>query len=354
MMEKRAIWWERLQKFIKIYGQRPFQIQRIKRDITHLWGPQTIEYGPDELIVLCLVRDAELYVHSFMQHYLALGIKHIVLLDNGSTDATLDLVRQYPQVTVLQTRLPFKQYKMSMRHYLIRRFGGRQRWVLYVDIDELFDYPYSDVVDLRALLRYLNKESYTSVVAYMLDMFSDKSLNEITSHIDDDLKTCYRFYDISDIVRMDYYFPRNQLPTSAIKAYFGGIRRTLFAPDDIRFVLIKHPLFFLDGKVKPLFLDEHYVRGAHIADVTAVLFHYKFLADFAARTVRAVQEENYHTHSEDYKKYLRILKQNPDLTIKQPTSCEFHEVAELVENQFLYTSENYVHWAATQINHSDS
>ncbi|MCA9935153.1 MAG: glycosyltransferase family 2 protein [Ardenticatenaceae bacterium] len=345
-----GIWrksWDRLQKAWAIYVLRPLQIFTVSRVVEHVSGPLDVPYAADELIVLCLARDGELYVNSFIQHYARLGVKHIFLLDNGSIDRTVELAHQYPGVTILRARLPFRRYKMAMRHYLVRRFAQPQRWALYVDIDELLDYPFSQQVSLGAWLGYLRERGYTAVIAYMLDMFSDKPLTEVVSDVDDDLMALYRCYDISDVVRMDYYFPRNHLPTDALKAYFGGIRRTLFAPDEIRFVLTKHPLFFLDGKLKPLFVDEHFVRDARIADVTAVLFHYKFLGDFAARTVRAVQEENYHTHSEDYKKYLQVINQSPDMRIKRETSREFQELNELIGNQFLYVSSAYEEWAST-------
>ncbi len=338
--------WGRLLKAWAIYGQRPLQIRQISRAIEHVHGPTTIPYDADELVVVCLVRDGELYVNSFMQHYIQLGVKHIVLLDNGSVDQTVSLARQYGNVTILQCHLPFKQYKMALRHYLIRRFGQQGRWLLYVDIDELFDYPHSDVVSLPRFLGYLRQGGYTAVIAYMLDMFAEEPLTAVTSHVDDDLKARYRYYDISDVVRMDYHFPRNQLPTPEIKTYLGGIRRTLFDPHtDIRFILIKHPLFLLDGRLKPLFVDEHFVRDARIADVTAVLFHYKFLADFAVRTARAVREENYHTGSQDYKKYQEVLAQQPDLQIKRHTSSRFEWVGELVDNGFLYVSAAYARFA---------
>src|SRR3712207_1634759 len=43
--------------------------------------------------------------------------------------------------------------------YLVDRFG-EGRWTLYVDIDEFFDYPYSDVVGLDSLLA--RSEEHTS------------------------------------------------------------------------------------------------------------------------------------------------------------------------------------------------
>jgi hypothetical protein len=68
---------------------------------------------------------------------------------------------------VIQPKLPFNKYHLAMKQYLIARFGSG-RWSLYVDQDELFDYPYSNIVGLSALLRYLNEKRYTTAVAQML------------------------------------------------------------------------------------------------------------------------------------------------------------------------------------------
>lgn len=341
--------WGRLLKVWAIYVVRPLQIRQIARTIEHIHGQANIPYGPDELMVICLVRDGELYVNSFIKHYAQMGVKHVVLLDNGSTDRTIALAKKYANVTILRSPLPFKRYKMALRHYLIRYFGQQDRWLLYVDIDELFDYPYSDIVKLPQFLGYLRQGRYTAVVAYMLDMFSEQPLTAIKSHVEDDLKAIYRLYDIADIVRMDYYFPRNELPTNEIKAYFGGIRRTLFDPQAITgLVLTKHPLFLLDGHLNPLFVHEHSVQNARIADVTAVLFHYKFLGDFKARTTRAVEEESYYNKSSEYKKYLKVIKHNPNVQFIQPTNRRLKSTQELLQNRFLFASPTYTAWAKAQ------
>jgi len=135
----------------------------VHHNVEHLHGPEEVTYEPDELIVLCLLRDGRPYVRSFVEHYASMGVKHMVFLDNGSTDGTVEALKKYDNVTVLRSRLPFRNYQLYMRRYLIRRFG-KDRWSLTVDIDELFDYPYSDVVSLSSLLRYLNNGGYTAVV----------------------------------------------------------------------------------------------------------------------------------------------------------------------------------------------
>jgi hypothetical protein len=342
--------WLRIQKFFIIFIAQPIRILIIRFNIEHIYGPQKIDYSVNELIALCLVRDGELYIKSFIEHYLSLGVKHIIFLDNNSTDNTVSIAKSYSNVTVFQTTLPFKRNKLAMRLYLTNRFG-KGRWSIMADIDELFDYPFSDTFNLSSLLQYLNERSYTAVVAHMLDMFQDDTLSSRESQSDDSLKDLYTYYDISDIFKMDFFYPRNLISNDKIKVYFGGIRKTLFMHDSTDVmsydILTKHPLIFLDRKIRPLFYDGHGVRNAKIADFSCVLFHYKFLSDFHARTIRIVQEESYGHNSGQYKKYLKALNQNPNLQIKQETSQKLNNVNELVNNRFLVVSDNYLQWVQT-------
>lgn len=296
----------------------------------------------DELIVVCLVRNGELYMKSFSEHYFSLGVKHIIFLDNNSTDETVSLARDYENVTVLRTKLPFKKYEHLMRQYLIARFA-RGRWCLYADIDELFDYPFSDVVSLSSLIKYLSTKSYTAVVTQVLDMFSDKPVLSRKSTIGDSLKDLYRFYDISDIRKKDYRIAQNIVSNSEIKIYFGGIRKTLFGVNDI--MLTNHRMLFIDDEIIPMPDSSHSLLNARIADFSCVLLHYKFLSNFYEYTADAVRGEYHYNGSAEYKQYFKILKKNPNLHIKQETSRELKSVNELINNGFLVVSEDYVNWA---------
>ena len=344
-MSQFAVIKERLRKAWAVYVKRPYQLRQIARATTHLHGPLTVAYGPDELIVLCLLQDGELYLSTFVRHYNQLGVKHIFLLDNGSTDQTIALARRHANVTVLRCELPFRDYKMSLRHYLIRRFARPQRWALYVDVDELFDYPYSAQMPLPDLLGYLRAKGYTAVLTHMLDLFPDAPLNQITSGVDDYLPDLHRYYDLSGLTKVDYYFPRNQLARPEMKLYHGGVRQDRFAPENLGILLSKHPLFFLDGRVKPLHVSEHSLRHGVVADFTAVLYHFKFLADFAQRAERAVQERKYYNQSEEYQKYLQAIAKNPALNLRRPTARLLQRVEELVENGLLIVSPDYISWA---------
>src|SRR5918998_5634749 len=316
--------------------------------VEHLHGPEEIEYGEEELVVVCLVRDGRPYIRSFVEHYTTMGLKHLVFLDNGSTDGTVEALKKYQNVTVLRTGLPYKRYQWTMQQYLIERFGWG-RWSLYVDIDELFDYPYSDVVSLGSLLKYLNDNSYTAVVAQMLDMFPEEPLSDVPSdeeEEDEPLKERHRFYDISNIRRQNYgedpfvSGTGNVLANEEIEVYRNGIQHSVLGnfPQ-----LTKHPLIFLNDEVKPL-VSSHSIGDARVADITCALFHYKFTNHLYELVREAVRQENYMRDSRKQKKWHEVLQKNPKLLVKRETSREIRSVNDLVENGFLVVSEGYMSW----------
>jgi len=354
-------------------------------NVEHVHGPEEVAYDTDELVVVCLVRDGRAYVRSFVEHHLSLGVKHLFFLDNGSTDGTVEALKTYDNVTVLRTTLPYQRYEMPIKQYLMERFG-RGRWSLFVDIDELFDYPYSDVVGLDSLLRYLNERSYTAVVTQMLEMFPQEHLSDAASEDDEPLKERYRFYDISNVrkweyvtnltgmrdhwayrrgfhdisrshaqdhrlvtnnVRRDHWVWRmicgtgNVLPEEEIEVYTDGIQNTVFGNNP---PLTKHSLVFIDEQIKPSAFSPHDISEARIANIMCVLFHYKFLKNHLYKYVRQVVRDDWfwHGYASKYKEWMRVLEKNPELLVKGEGARELRSVNELVENLFLVVSEEYM------------
>ncbi len=310
----------------------------IKLSIKHIHGPLKIEYEKDELIVTCLVRNGEIYIASFIQYHLMLGVKHIVFLDNGSTDRTVKIAQTYKNVTILQSLCPYSKYETSMKKYLVNRFS-KNRWNLFVDIDEFFDYPFSNLLNMKDFLNYLNRNSYTAVVSQMLDMFSDKSLSDLEDPISDDIKGRYSYYDISQISPSKYGY--GHLENEKIKMHYGGIRKILFGTDN---GLTKAALVFVDKK-NNLFADWHHVTNAKLADFTCVLLHYPFTSSFYNKVMDAIETNRYAlSASHEYAKYWDRIRTNQDFTIKRATSSKLNGLPELIDKGFLVVSDRYIQW----------
>jgi hypothetical protein len=210
-------------------------------------------------------------------------------------------------------------------------------------MDELFDYPYSDVVSLSSLLRYLNERSYTAVVAQMLDMFPEEPLSGRASNLPNEpLKERHRFYDISNVQRKGIREHRparnNTYESDDIETFYSGLRNNLFGTKKF---LTRFALMFSDGRVKPFAGSGHWVDEARVADLTCVLFHYKFL-DGYLRKKAAEGLEQQHWNASHYRKYLKALDSDLSLQLKQESARELRSVNDLVENQFLVVSEEYM------------
>jgi hypothetical protein len=262
----------------------------------------------------------------------------------------VSVASEYDNVTILRTKLPFgagvegTTGETLMRRYLIERFG-RNRWSLCVDIDELFDYPYSDIIRLDSLLGYLNSKSYTAVTAQMLDMFPEKLSVNSTQEIGSELKKEYRFYDVSEIDRSK---PKKDKRSNIIEsdeiaiAVKGGIRDNVFGYKPL---LTKYPLLLSDGTVEHM--SVHSIRNARVADLTCVLFHYKFYA-FALQDYwyKAIEHKRGMGPfmKRRYEQYMEVLEKNPELQLKLDSSREIASVNDLLENGFLVSSEDYISW----------
>ena len=332
---KDAVWW--LQQDKHELMLRIFYELMLRINARHLYGPKKIDYGKNEVIVVCLVKDGEEYIKSFIEHYFYLGFKHIVFMDNDSTDKTVSIAKNYKNVTILQTNLPYKIYKFKIKEYLVKHFS-KNRWCLCADIDEFFDYPFSDVLDLNCFISYLNNKQYTCVVAQMLDMFSNKSLCSLKGK--SDLKNYYNYFDISNVIKEDYPSNlNNYISNQDIKFYHGGIRKKLF---NLNVWLTKHPLIFFDNKIKPFVNSSNILTKARIADVTCVFFHYLFTKRFYDKVFRVVKEESYIKNSYEYKKIYKVLKNKPDMVIKQKTSKKFENINKLIDHGFLVVSDDYI------------
>jgi hypothetical protein len=312
-------------------------------DMKHLHGPEEISLREDELVVVCLVRDGRPWLESFMEHYASLGARHIVFLDNGSKDDTVAVAAGYDNVTILRSTLPFNRYELLFRQYLIQRFS-QGRWSLCVDIDELFDYPYSDIIGLRSLLGYLNGKSYTAVTAQMLDMFPKGPLAGQVSGPEESFRERHNRYDLSGLKRKDitrHSGRNNVFDSTDIECLAGGIRERVF---DVMPRLTKFPLVFWDGEIRPVEGSPHHIDNARIADFSCVLLHYKYVGRFHEMAAQAVREENHWNDSAQYKQYLKVLDENPGLTLTQDTSNEIGGVDDLLEERFLVVSGDYVDW----------
>lgn len=306
--------------------------------VRHVAGPRRVRVGPEDLAVVCLVRDGGAYLDEFLAHYRALGAAHVVFLDNGSEDGTVERAAREPGVTVLATGVPYDRIKVIAKRYLVGRFGGAG-WVLCADIDELFEYPRRSSVPLPRFLRYLDARGFSAVRAHLLDLFPAGPLGSDGAS----WRTEHRFYDLAEVERAPYppvRSARNDLAEAEPFVLHGGAR----AAFGIRPLLTKHPL--LRPSAGARWEHSHYVTGARVADVSAVLLHYKFVSGFARYAERIAREGRFYDGSAEYRAYLDALERDPALSLHASGARELRRADQLLDEGFLAVSERYEAWAA--------
>lgn len=331
---RRPVW-----KLANRLQERIVWLDRAIGRMRHRHGPAKPAVGRDELVTLCIGRDVETWIGEFIEHHLRLGAAHVVLLDNASQDDTVAIASRFDRVTVFSSDLPFGHLEAGMRRWLTRTFAW-ERWSLYCDADELWDYPGSDRLPLRGFLQYLEQGGYKTVAGQMLDLVSDRPFDELPTGADVSLRRSYRWYDLADLVptRDVYWIRDGQLASPDIVCHFGGIRKRFFGDDCL--LLTKHPLVFADASVGLYTYDGHFMTGAPVADVSTALLHYKYVPNLPERARKSVDWVN----PDLYRGLSMVLAENPKLCMRTPTSRELRDVDQLVDEGFLVASDAYRAW----------
>ena len=313
--------------------------------IVHLSGPADIEAAPGEVFVVCMVRNGMTWLPTWLSHYRSLGADHLVILDNGSTDGTVELASQGDDTTVFRCELSYGDYFVAFARWLHRRFAG-EGWILLADIDELLNYPYDDRLPLPELAAYLDSRDYSAMVVQNLEMISAAPLRTLEAPADGDLRGTYDMYEISDVERIEnkYWRWMNRGVTPAHLSHTGGVRTTFF--DWRGSMLTKLALCKPSAGVSVYPYDNHFVTRAHVADVTGVFRHFKYIHSFVEQVRIEAEREEHYNDARMFKSYARKLAEEPDLALTTETSERWEGAEKLLESGYVLASDEYREWVA--------
>lgn len=268
--------------------------RRVTRATQVLHGPPRVTLPDDGVAAVVLVRDAAYFLPAMLAHHFARGIDHIVVIDNGSTDATVAIAAGFDRVTVVRNTLPVAQYESRLRAQIAARVlrGG---WVLFVDADEMAEVPLAPpAAAFAALARYCNAAGYTAVMAQMLDLVSPAPYGDTAVlGYPAAVAECDR-YTLEGIAAFAYRDPlgaefqpllaANTAPPPEVRWLVGGLRRRAFGEACL---LTKHS-FVRNLPGLTLMSHPHCATGVRVADVTFLLRHYKFAGPWQARDAATV------------------------------------------------------------------
>ncbi|WP_424972614.1 glycosyltransferase family 2 protein [Dinoroseobacter sp. S76] len=291
------------------------------------------------LCFACLRNEAERLPY-WLSHYRALGVSHFLVVDNGSTDGSLDLLSAAPDVSVWRTSTSYKaaRFGMDWLTTLLRRHG-RDRWCLTVDLDELLVYPDHEHRPLPDLVAELDRQGRRAFGALMVELYPKGPLGAQSYSPGQDPTQILSWFDAT---------PYRTTPQPHLKAtlYQGGVRERLFfgseprrAPTLNKIPLVKwhwrwaymnstHSL--LPPSLNAVFSTPESPR------LSGALLHTKFLPSVVARSAEEKARQEHFGESALFDAYYDGLIADPDLWC--PESCAYEGPAQLEALGFMSRS----------------
>jgi hypothetical protein len=248
--------------------------------------------GMNEIVLICIVKNAEQYLRSLLLHYRGLGVSRFAFVDDRSIDQSRTLLLEQDDVDLYESDVDFRGSAGGLlwRDKLVDIYG-RNRWYVSIDADEYLVFPGSEDRSLQEFIKDLERHGLKRSLAVMLDMYPDGPLGNVDPAASpESLPTV-----ISPLHDRTGYRLANEKFCTAIR---GGPRHRLFGVD---MRLSKFPVIFADAQTS-------FASGSHhgplpiwrnFSSVHAVLLHFKFPAG-AVEAFRAIAESGTHFGGSEY------------------------------------------------------
>lgn len=142
-----------------------------RRNLTNI-ADRSAGLPANAIFAFVTLRNERIRLPYFLRYYRDLGINHFFMVDNGSTDGSLEYLKDQPDVSLWRTEASYKKSRFGMDwiSHLLRRYG-HGHWCLTVDPDEFFVYPFCETRPIRALTDWLDTTQIRTFSAMLLDMY---------------------------------------------------------------------------------------------------------------------------------------------------------------------------------------
>ncbi|MEM6309796.1 MAG: glycosyltransferase family 2 protein [Pseudomonadota bacterium] len=281
---------------------------------------RTDKIKPSDILLCCTQRNEKIRLPYFLKYYRQMGVNHFLFVDNASEDGSVEYLADQPDVSVWHTRSSYKdsRFGVDWQNYLLIKYG-HGHWVLTVDPDEFFVYPFCDTRPLRGLTDWLDASSIKSFGSMLLDMYPKGRIDAQPYSEGQDPLEIARWFDSGN-----YTISRN--PQYWNLWIQGGPRaRTFFADDPYQApALNKVPLVKWDKRYVYVSSTHSLLpRGLNLVydewggeKASGVLLHAKFLDTFGAKAQEELSRSEHYNASTEYKAYASKLAEDPQLWCK--------------------------------------
>jgi hypothetical protein len=274
----------------------------------------------DDVLLVSTMRNEQIRLPYFLEYYRKLGVNHFLFVDNGSDDDTTQYLSGMGDVSLWQTHASYRRshFGVDWMNYLKRKYA-HGHWVLVVDPDEFFIYPFCDTRPIQALTDWLDNSAIRSFSAMLIDTYPKGRLGDVPYQAGQNPLEIANWFDSGN-----YTISKN-LMYGNLWIQGGPRARVFFADEPKRApALNKTPLVKWDRRyayvssthsLLPRGLNQVYeTDGGEKA--SGALLHTKFLDTLGAKAAEELARSEHYANSREYKAYAEGLEQQPELWCK--------------------------------------
>ncbi len=282
-----------------------------KRQSLKVSADRTDQIGPDDILLFATLRNERTRLPYFLDYYRRLGVGHFLIVDNGSTDGSDDIVQDQKDCSLWRTDGSYKKARFGMDwiNALLSRHGVGH-WALVVDTDEFLVYPYMDTRPLSALTDWLDAGNVKSFGTLLIDMYPEGPTGETAYSEGQDPFEILTHFDSGN-----YVVNRNPM-YNHLWIQGGPRQRVVFDDAPARApALNKIPLLkWQKGAVYVSSTHHLLPRGLNRVyeewggeKVSGCLLHAKFLDSLGTKVTEELERRQHYAASREYLAYAETL-----------------------------------------------
>jgi hypothetical protein len=289
---------------------------RARRELT-LVQNNTSRIRPDDILIICTLRNERIRLPYFLKYYRSMGVSHFLFVDNDSDDGSRDFLIGQDDVSIWHTTASYRKslFGVHWMNWLARKYC-HDHWTLTVDVDEFLVFPFCDTRPIPALTDWLDNSGLRSFSAMLIDMYPKGPID------------AQPYREGQNPFEIAEWFDSGNYMISTNPEYHnlwiqGGPRARLFFNDDPfnapslnKIPLVKwhrnYAYMHSTHMLLPRGLNFVYeTEGGEKA--SGALLHAKFLNTFVQKTEEELKRRQHYAGSREYLAYHNRIKDDPEL-----------------------------------------
>lgn len=288
--------------------RRRCQIRAIRKraELTSI-ADRTDAIAKGDVLAFSTIRNEKRRLPYFLEYYRKQGVGHFLIVDNGSTDGSGEILADEVDVSLWNSDASYKRSRFGTDwlNWLKFRYGGGH-WTLTLDPDEFLIYPFCDTRPIQALCDWLDQSGVRSFGTMLVDMYPRGPVADAKYEPGQDPFELAPWFDSGN-----YMISKN--PRYGNLWIQGGPRARVYFPDDPEKSpsLNKIPLVKWDRRYAYVSSTHMLLpRGLNLVydeaggeKISGCLLHAKFLDILAEKAAEEVERREHFAKGREYDAY---------------------------------------------------